>query len=163
MPRPCNTELQQLESLLDRYWANVDKRGANQCWEWLGSRLPKGYGTIHDGRSRKRVGAHRIAYELQHGTIPAEMMVRHTCDTPWCVNPKHLVLGTAKNNSEDMCKRGRSLVGERNVNAKLTAVKVRQIRKECLRKPQRKVAKAFGVSEATVSGIVNGTRWAEVR
>lgn len=35
------------------------------------------------------------------------LFVLHTCDTPSCVNPKHLALGTIKDNSDHKMKRGR--------------------------------------------------------
>lgn len=64
-----------------------------------------------------RTRAHTIAYRLFNGEIPktnskggaqVAMFVCHTCDTPECCNPKHLWLGTAKDNNDDRAKKGRS-------------------------------------------------------
>lgn len=87
------------------FWTHVDKSGA--CWLWTGTRNLQGYGTTTH-RSLP-IGAHRLAYELTHGfTIPAGMIVMHTCDNPPCVNPDHLRLGTQRDNVRDMTARGRS-------------------------------------------------------
>lgn len=72
------------------------------CWLWqLGTRL--GYGsTRHNGKTQF---AHRVSYQLYKGDIPVGMMILHTCDIKLCVNPDHLRLGTAKDNSIDYWNR----------------------------------------------------------
>ena len=86
----------------------------------------------------------------------------HRCDVRACVNPAHLFLGAPKDNSQDAVSKGRNtrLYGERNGKAKLTRAAVLAIRRMCLRGGvyQKTVAKQFGVSEATVSYVVNGGR-----
>lgn len=83
------------------------------CWPWMGAALPTGYGFFTrytmDGNVRKRatVYAHRFSYELHHGEIPKGMLVMHTCDTPGCVNPGHLKLGTPQDNVDDMADKQR--------------------------------------------------------
>lgn len=81
-------------------------RVVGDCWLWLGSKH-KGYGqlTIND----KLVRAHRVAYEVWVGPLAGpEEVVRHTCDTPSCINPEHLVRGTQADNVQDMWDRGRA-------------------------------------------------------
>lgn len=79
------------------------------CWEWDGKRNDNGYGLF----SAKRFGyenarAHRVMYEVLVERIPDDLRLRHRCDNPPCVNPDHLIPGTAADNSRDMVERGRN-------------------------------------------------------
>ena len=76
------------------------------CLLYTGYIQNTGYGRItYEGR---REGAHRVAYALKHGPIPAGMSVCHTCDVRLCVNPDHLFLGTQTDNMKDMFRKGRN-------------------------------------------------------
>ena len=69
------------------------------CWLYKGYRQTCGYGQLYvEGR---RILAHRMSWIAHKGEIPAGMLVCHTCDTPRCVNPEHLFLGTHKDYSDD--------------------------------------------------------------
>src|SRR5262245_12418777 len=86
-----------------RFWSKVDKTGI--CWLWRGARNRQAYGMFHlQGEMRR---AHRVAYELTYGAIPDGLFVCHTCDTPACVRPDHLWLGTARDNAQDCKAKGR--------------------------------------------------------
>lgn len=90
----------------DAFWRKValtsDPAG---CWLWLKGRNSSGYGVL---RWRGAVVlAHRLAYELVNGPIPAGMLVRHRCDHQLCCRPSHLVLGWHADNMADMKERGR--------------------------------------------------------
>lgn len=51
------------------------------------------------------VAVHRVAYLIWNGPIMGQLVVRHTCDTPACINPSHLILGTRKDNAIDWTRR----------------------------------------------------------
>lgn len=80
------------------------------CFMWAGKTSSKnGYGLF---RVMGRLHfAHRIAYLFEHGEIADGLLVRHTCDTPWCVNSDHLIPGTVGDNALDMAKRNRGRGG----------------------------------------------------
>jgi len=58
------------------------------CWNWTGATNGIGYGKI--SAAGKYTMAHRVAYELFVGPIPAELVIDHLCRNPSCVNPSHL-------------------------------------------------------------------------
>jgi LSD1 subclass zinc finger protein len=79
-----------------------------QCWLYSGSVDGGGYGTVSTRRGQAPAKAHRISYQHHHGEIPSGMKVCHRCDTPACVNPAHLFLGTQQDNVRDCFAKGRN-------------------------------------------------------
>jgi hypothetical protein len=130
------------------------------CWLWTRGTDKCGYGkTYVNGR---HIGAHRASYLAYSGPIPVGQEVRHKCDTPLCVNPDHLLLGTHKDNSLDRVKRLRSarLEGRLNPSAKLDESKVIAIRN--FGGSAVAAAKHFGVSLATIYSVINKQTWRNV-
>lgn len=138
------------------------------CWLWLGSSSRWGYGQLRvAGKTRQ---AHRLSYEAFRWAIPAGAFVCHACDTPACVNPAHLFLGTHADNMADMREKGRwrrdpaahlasVRRGERHGNAKLSTADVLAIRAMlAVGRPGKEVAAQFGVNRSQISRIKTGAR-----
>jgi hypothetical protein len=79
------------------------------CLLWVGNTTPNGYGQMTIGG--KKIQVHRLSYEINGGDIPDGMLVCHHCDVRSCINPNHLFLGTHKDNTQDMMKKGRHRYG----------------------------------------------------
>jgi predicted XRE-type DNA-binding protein len=163
-----------LRSIVERFWAKVSKAGPDECWLWTGAVDVNGYGKLYIGRNAtgtlRFVKAHRYSWELAHErAIPDGLYTLHSCDTPRCVNPAHLRVGTNTDNIADRADRKRGKEhrqrGESNDNAKLTEAQVRQIITELQRLPRRSqasIAEQFGVKQPQVSRIMLRQSWAHL-
>ena len=87
------------------FWKKVNVLHNDLCWEWNGSKNRGGYGQCNIGGLS---GAHRVSWVLHNGPIPMELCVLHSCDNPPCINPKHLFIGTNKDNTIDCTIKGRN-------------------------------------------------------
>jgi hypothetical protein len=135
------------------FWSRVAGSTQFQCWLWTGRANDHGYGRFKDTM------AHRVAYELVKGPIPAGLVVRHRCDNPPCCNPAHLEVGTPADNSKDAVQRGRLARGPRHGNTKLTESEVLQIRANPDRQTVTALAERYAVSKSTISYIRSGRSW----
>jgi hypothetical protein len=118
------------------------------CWNWLGAKMPNGYGEINEGPPHfKPRSIHRVSYEIHHGPIPEGLQVLHRCDNRACANPEHLFLGTNLDNRHDSMRKERTV-------RKLNRQKVLEIR-ELLEQglTQRQIASQFGVNQTIISDI----------
>src|SRR5882757_2976958 len=96
---------------IKRFWEKVEIITEHSCWEWIGAIKPDlGYGRMYV--NKKPVYPHRFSYELHFGPIPKGLYVCHTCDNRSCVRPEHLFIGSAKDNTRDMIKKGRNAKGK---------------------------------------------------
>lgn len=105
--------MQNVEWVEKRFNSKINKTPSN-CWEWTGSRLPKGYGQF---RALGEQYAHRVSYILKYRVDIDGLVVCHRCDNPPCVNPEHLFIGTLDDNMRDMVLKGRSKKGKHYVTA----------------------------------------------
>lgn len=151
-------------TLEERFWGRVDKGRPDACWMWTGGTDKNGYGRISQGGKQRR--AHRISYQIHHGAIPRGMFVCHSCDTPGCVNPAHLWLGTPADNTADRDQKGRHWGprGDTHPTAKLTEAHVRAIRRlyRTGKYTQAELGEQFGVTNTTVQLLVNRKTWGHV-
>lgn len=136
-------------------------RQSHGCWFYLPGRARYGSFTMKG----RHMGAHRAAFILYRGDIPAGLQVCHTCDEPRCVNPDHLWLGTRADNMRDATAKGRSIEpphvpGERHGLARLTAAEVTEARQR--RRAgwnRRDLANAYGVAFSTMVKALRGDTW----
>lgn len=148
-----------------RFWSNVDKSG--ECWLWTARRASGRYGQFR--LCGKFLTAHRVSYEIHHGSIPTGLFVLHSCDNPLCVNPSHLRAGTAQENAQDREARGRhphprkQRVPKGPPPAKLTPEAVVEIRRcALLKESTNSIARRFKVSPKTVRNVLQGKLWRHV-
>ena len=158
-----------MEKIMIRLLKKVKE--VNGCWNWKGS-IVNGYGWIYF--TPKKVGGkahglfmstHRASWIIFNGVIPDGMMVCHKCDNRLCVNPDHLFIGTAKDNANDMVRKGRANppIGERGGFSKLKERDVVNILKMLeLGKLQKDIADKYNVSKITISDIKCCRTWKHI-
>ncbi|KKK72154.1 hypothetical protein LCGC14_2906740 [marine sediment metagenome] len=150
-------------SLPARFWDRVEVDEKTGCWVFIGSGTSQGY--VKFTEDYQHIYAHRLAAADYYGPIPEGMLALHHCDNPPCVYYEHLYIGSRQDNMDDMKRRGRSMVGERSGNAKLTDHQASEIIQLCASKryTQKEVARRYGVHTTAVNKIVNGHAWKHVQ
>ena len=139
----------------ERFWSKVAIGAASECWEWLASRQPNGYGKF--GVPGHTLMAHRVAYCISIGEPADGLCVLHRCDNPSCCNPDHLFLGTQTENMMDKLRKGRQPTGERNKASRVSDEEVRAIRVlSILGFGPKKSHAQFGISYAQAWNIATG-------
>lgn len=135
-----------------KFWSRVSK--SDGCWLWTGS-VVKGYGQL--SHEYKSLRAHRVSWELHNGAVPEDMCVCHTCDTPLCVNPTHLFLGSNLDNTADRHDKERDMRGTMSPHAKLTEEQVLEIRSSD--EDMKQLAAKYGVKYSTIKVVKNRQNW----
>ena len=153
------------QGFFEKHRAKIAIAAPNECWHWTASKVSNGYGQVRVGG--RILGAHRQAYEAENGAGSADgLVVRHRCDVPQCVNPRHLETGTQADNVRDREERGRSAKGETNGNSKLTESDAIAIRAAYVygssTHGQVALATRFGVDQSTINGIIQRKLWGHV-
>ncbi len=132
------------------------------CRIWTGSKTGE-YGQISVSKGKMML-AHRASYEIEHNVaLRPEIHVRHLCANTLCNHPDHLALGDAQANADDQVSAGRSLVGEKHYNAKISEETAKKIA-EAIKNDwtDSKIADELKCSVYTVNNIRHGRAWSSV-
>ena len=162
---------------MERFWNKVHKTPT--CWLWTACTLKGGYGLFLF--EKKLQLAHRVAWKLTHtDQLPngRDVSICHTCDTPACVRPSHLFIGTPKINTHDSISKGRwpyggkhwtnvtpsrMTRGEAFWSAKLNPELVREIRQRASNGESCKsLGRKYKISDVQVARIVTRRAWKHV-
>lgn len=150
-----------------RFWAKVQRLSEDDCWIWTASQDKDMYGKFRIFESGKKIDirAHQYSWQLFSGRpVPPGIKVCHTCDHPYCVNPKHLFLGTNQDNMDDMVQKDRQAKGKLIGSSKLDEVKVKEIRElySTGNYTQQQLSDLFTVSRSVIGAIVRRDIWHHV-
>lgn len=107
-----NLTKEQIDSVTKRLIDGSIFEPNSGCLLWSKAPYKGGHGVI--GVGRDIYFTHRISFFLHNNYIVDDLCVCHKCDTPECINPDHLELGSHKKNSEDMVKRLRHYTHKNN-------------------------------------------------
>ena len=150
---------------------NVKIDETTGCWLWQKSLDRTGYARVRydgPGNTNGRILIHRLSYLIFNGDIPKNdeyhgTCVTHICDVRHCCAPSHLVLGTHKDNMNDMVNKKRACVrkGEIAPNAILTDAQVLEIRKKYIPYvyTQRQLSEEYNVSLSAIGMIICKSNW----
>jgi hypothetical protein len=136
---------------------------SNGCFLCTSHRNMKGRGPYSYPQVKikgKQRNLSRVIYEMIYGPIPPGMVVRHKCDTPLCINPAHLELGTTADNVADKVARNRQAKGSQIGASRLTEAQIVEIRSSEM--PAVELAEKLKVHPATVWRVRQGVIWKHV-
>lgn len=144
----------------DRFWSKVEK--TDDCWLWQARKNEKGYGQFWL-ESKTRL-AHRVSYQAYYGvTLRRDEVLLHRCDTPACVRPDHLKVGTVEENNEDKLRKGRQCRGSKVASSVFSEDEVMDIRElKALGFGVVEISRAYGVHHSTVGRILQKKNWTHV-
>ena len=165
-------------TFLSRFWPKVNKNGPipahnpelGPCWIWEAGVNGRGYGCLaarfEDGKG-VMVATHRASWMISNKQlVPLGLHVLHHCDTPRCLRPDHLFIGSDQINSDDKIAKGRDkhVIGEEHPNAKLTEEQVREIRAMYAtgKFAYHELASTFKVSKTLIATVVRREFWRHI-
>lgn len=136
------------------------------CLIWQGCRGSRGYGVMAVGKFNKEA-THRLAWAIANGKRPDPgMHVMHSCDTPACINPLHLALGTAKDNQQDCSRKGRKNTarGSSHGSSRYTESTIIQAARMFAGGfTYAQISKALGINRGTLTTTLQGRRWPHIQ
>lgn len=151
-----------IETYKNRLLRKVEMLPECGCWIWTGPMKEGRYGAFFINNRRERT--HRASWIIHNGSIPDGLCVCHSCDTPECINPKHLFLGTMKENAQDMVSKKRAkklfIRGEKHLLSKLKEYQVMKIYNSS--ELNSKLANKYDVSNSTIQSIKSGRNWSHI-
>jgi hypothetical protein len=143
----------------ENFWARVRK--TDSCWLWSGSLNTHGYGQVRLNGKQEVVS--RVSWRWAYGAIPDGLNVLHHCDTPACVRPDHLFLGSTADNAADMVSKKRHRFGSRHPHSKLSEESVAEIRSRGdAGEGFTSISKDFPVTAENVATICKRRTWRHV-
>lgn len=140
------------------------------CWMW-NKGMEGAYGSFYSREQKKTIRASRFSYIINIGEIPEGLFVLHSCDTPACVNPEHLFLGTQSDNMQDMVSKGRWVIhsgtfscGSSHRNSIVTEPQVIEMRElySTGLVNQADLAAYYHLKIQTVSDIIRRASWRHI-
>lgn len=153
-----------MKAVLERFnekWMPEPNTG---CWIWTAATNDYGYGYFPHPIKPPRITslAHRVSWILHKGAIPPGMKACHKCDTPQCVNPAHLFLGTQHENILDSTAKGRHknpvMYGSKNPNTVLSVDDIEEIKGFDGLQSHEMIGVIFGITQSHVSNIIAGKK-----
>jgi len=169
--RPYYDQMGYGNEVLERFWSKVDVKkledgsdDLDACMEWTAGCFTDGYGQFF--ANKKNFRSHRFIYECFNGLIPKRLPVLevcHHCDTPKCVNPNHLWLGTNQENTDDMVNKDRQAKGSKNGRAILTDAQVLEIKYSLEQNTSvNTIANKYNVNIHIIYKIRSGQTWSDI-
>lgn len=90
---------------------------ADGCWLCVTPLSTQRAGHLRVDVQGRPHSLHRLIYEAIHGPLGKDVVVRHRCNHPTCLNPSHLLAGTTQDNTADRVAADRTAKGEHNGSA----------------------------------------------
>lgn len=151
----------------DNFVKRVQFAGPEECWDWTGTKRPTGYGLVKLRPHKHYANTHRVVCVSYAADTTGwkQKFACHTCDRTCCVNPKHLWLGSPKQNTADCIKKGRFAPprGEDHPLTRLTNAQALSIyRARLAGKKLKDIAEEFNVSPDIAGYIGRGQSWKHV-